>query len=162
MAALVEKPFESPPPPSRTPAAAGPRLEGRGRAGLILNRQPALVCLRPGADSCTVLGEALFQMVGPTSPPAPCAQPPAGSAFRRAGFPDQDSGRRTTTPPSPRQPVHIEWCGKERELAGLASPAPSLSWGASCANLAPRPGVSPGMCPGPPACIPRSAGRPRL
>lgn len=148
VAALVEKPFESPPPPSRTPAAAGPLLEGRGRAGLILNRQPALVCLRPGADSCTVLGEALFQMVGPTSPPAPCAQPPAGSAFRRAGFPDQDSGRCTTTPQgSPPASTH-RVVRKKRELAGVPSPAPSLSWGASYANLPPRPGVSPGMCPG--------------
>lgn len=49
-AAGVEKPFESPPPLSRTPAAASQRLEGRGRAGLILNRRPALVCLRRGAD----------------------------------------------------------------------------------------------------------------
>lgn len=49
-AALVEKPVESPPPLSRTRAAASQRLEGRGRAGLILNRRSALVCLRRGAD----------------------------------------------------------------------------------------------------------------
>lgn len=44
------KALESPPLPSRTRAAASQRLEGRGRAGLILNRRPALVCLRRGAD----------------------------------------------------------------------------------------------------------------
>lgn len=93
----MEKPFESPPPPSCTLAAAGPRLEGRGRAGLILNRRPALVCLRPGADLSTVPGEALFQTASPTSHPARGVQPPAGSLFRRAGFPGQYSGWRTTT-----------------------------------------------------------------
>lgn len=101
----VEKPFESPPPPSRTCAAAGQQLEGRGRAGLILNRRLALVCLSPGTHSCTVLGKALFQMAVPTSPPARGAQPPAGSPFRRAGFPGQDSGRRTPPPPGASLPV---------------------------------------------------------
>lgn len=114
----MEKPFESPPPPPRTRAAAGQQLEGRGRAGLILNRRPTLVCLRPGTDSRTIPGEALFQMAGPTSSPAGRAQPPAGSPFRRAGFPGQDLGR----PLPPRPPVHTEWCGKGERVGGGAIP----------------------------------------
>lgn len=83
----MEKPFESPPPPSLTRSAAGGQLEVGRRARLILNRWPALVCLHPGTDSCTVPGKALFQMAGPNSPPARFTRPPAGSPFRRTGFP---------------------------------------------------------------------------
>lgn len=77
----MEKSFESPPPPSRAAAGSRRGLEGREQAGLILNCRPALVCLRPRADSCTVPGKAHFQMAGPTSPSASRAAP------RRRPFP---------------------------------------------------------------------------
>lgn len=159
----MEKPFESPPPPSRTLAAAGQQLEGRGRARLILNLRPAPVCLRPGTDSCTVPGKAPFQMAGPTSPPARGAQPPAGSPFRRAGFPGQDSGRCPSSPPPraslPASPHRV--MRKRRESwRGCPPLLPDLAGSRSCANLPSGPG-SPLECApgaGPPACIPRAAG----
>ncbi|KAK2085249.1 hypothetical protein P7K49_036549 [Saguinus oedipus] len=75
-AAWVEKPFESPLPlpiPRHSPPI-GRLLEVRGRARLILNRRPALLCRRPEADLCTDSGRR-----NTTTPRLP-ASPAASSA----------------------------------------------------------------------------------
>lgn len=104
-------------------------------------------------------------MAGPTSPPALSAQAPAGSPFRRAGFPGQDSGRRTTTPrgspPASRHRVarkrRESWCGCPPLLPALAERGVAQT-------CPPGPGSPLECAPGawPPACIPRAAGQPRL
>lgn len=121
---------------------------GREAAGRANFKPPACSSLpAPRNRSRTIPGKALFRMAGPTSPPARRAQPPAGSPFRRAGFPGQDFGRPlppplAAPPASPHRVVRTRreswwWCNP---LLLAGSP--------SCANLPPGLGVSPGMCPG--------------
>lgn len=151
----MEKPFESPPPLPRTPAAGGPRLEGRGRARLILNLRPALVCPRPKADFAQY-GRGPFPDGRPDLPSQPTD--PLRQPFRRAvsgpklreahfhplGFPASglvpSSGERRGS-----------WWG-------------CLSWTSSCANMPLGPG-SPLECAlgaRPPGLHSRSCSQPRL
>lgn len=100
---------------------------GREAAGRANFKPPACSSLpAPRNRSRTIPGKALFQMAGPTSPPARRAQPPAGSPFRRAGFPGQDFGRPLPPPWPRRQPVHTEWCGRGERVGGGAIPCSSL------------------------------------
>lgn len=145
------------------PPPVGPRREGRGRARLILNRRPALVRQRPGADLCPVREEALFHMASLPSPPASSLQPLAVSPFRRA-VSGPGLSEAYYHPPGFPTSQSAPTGGKGGRGGGGASPAPSLSRAPGCVNLPPGPGVSRGMRSGrqAPSLHSSGCGQPRL
>lgn len=135
------KPFESPRPHCQ-------QLERRGRAGLILNRQPALVCQGPGKDLST---ERPFSRWRALPPLQFGTHSPPQAGLSGAGFPGQDSGRHIPPTPHPwSQPASPHPGVERRELVSALPLLPVLARSLVAQTCPPRPRVSPGMCPGAP------------
>lgn len=81
-----------------------------------------------------------LQVASSNSRPPP---PPPQASLSGLLFPGQDSRRHTGYHPPGFPTCGLAGSSEEegRELVGC------LNWARSCANMAPRPGVSPGMCP---------------
>lgn len=153
-------------PHPRTLAAHRP-APGSEREGRANFKPPACPTLLPPRSRLVHSAErGPFPDGQPTSSPLPLAAvSPPQAALSGTLFPGQDFGRHTTTPTgsTPARPPRLlgkRTAGEERESGWVPSPAPSLSWAPSCVNLPLGPRVSPGMCPGPPARIPRAAASP--